>query len=67
MQGTEHDIALFLALGCAADFQIKDSFGFGAVSWKYNLLTRNEDPRKHSILDTLFDYIFYFGPPGKHL
>ena len=23
MQGTEHDIALFLALGCAADFHIK--------------------------------------------
>ena len=23
MQGTEHDISLFLALGCAADFQIK--------------------------------------------
>ena len=30
----------------------------------YNI---NEAHKKYSLLDTNFDYIFYFGPPGKHL
>ena len=30
-------------------------------------LPRNETQEQHSLLDTIFDYIFYFGPPGTHL
>ena len=29
--------------------------------------TRNEAREQHSLLDTIFDYILYFGSPGKHL
>ena len=28
-------------------------------------VTRNEAQKQHSLLDTIFDYIFYFGPPGS--
>ena len=41
--------------------------GFGSFSWKSNYFTRNEVQEQHSLLDTIFDYIFYFGPPGKYL
>ena len=27
----------------------------------------NEAHKQYSLLDTIFNYIFYFGPPGKHL
>ena len=27
----------------------------------------NEAHKQYSLLDTIFDYIFYFGPPGKYL
>ena len=29
--------------------------------------TRNETQEQHSLLNTIFDYIVYFGPPGKYL
>ena len=35
--------------------------------WRYNYFTRNETQEQYSLLDTIFDYIFYFGPPGKYL
>ena len=41
--------------------------GFGTFPWKSNSFTRNEAQEQHSLLDTIFDYIFYFGPPGKYL
>ena len=41
--------------------------GFGLLPWKSNSFTRNEAQEQHSLLDTIFDYIFYFGPPGKYL
>ena len=41
--------------------------GFGPFPWKSNSFTRNEAQEQHSLLDTIFDYIFYFGPPGKYL
>ena len=44
-----------------------DFLGFGPFPWKYNSFTRNEAQEQHSLLDTIFDYIFYFGPPGKYL
>ena len=31
------------------------------------LYTINEAQKQHSLLDTIFDYIFYFEPPGKYL
>ena len=41
--------------------------GFGPFPWKSNSFTRNAAQEQHSLLDTIFDYIFYFGPPGKYL
>ena len=41
--------------------------GLGPFPWKSNLFTRNEAQEQHSLLDTIFDYIFDFGPPGKYL
>ena len=41
--------------------------GFCSFPLKFNYFTRNEAQEQHSLLDTIFDYIFYFGPPGKHL
>ena len=29
--------------------------------------TRNEAHKQYSLLDTIFNYIFYLGPPGKYL
>ena len=29
--------------------------------------TINEAHKQYSLLDTIFNYIFYLGPPGKHL
>ena len=31
------------------------------------MFTINEAHKRYSPLYTIFDYIFYFGPPGKHL
>ena len=41
--------------------------GFGSFPWKHNYFARNEAQEQPSLLDTIFDYIFYFGPPGKYL
>ena len=41
--------------------------GFGPFPCKLNLFTRNEAQEQHSLLDTIVDYIFYVGPPGKYL
>ena len=35
--------------------------------WKSNSFTRNQAQEQHSLLDTVFDYIFCLGPPGKSL
>ena len=41
---------------------------FGPFPWKLNSFTRNEAQEQHSLLDTIFDYIFYFRPPEqKHV
>ena len=36
-------------------------------SWALNSFTRNEAQEQHSLLDTIFHYIFCFGPLGKYL
>ena len=41
--------------------------GFGSFPWKSNSFTRNEAQEQHSLLDTIFDFNFYFGPPVKYL
>ena len=35
--------------------------------WTFNYSNRNEAQERRSLLDTIFDYILYFGPPGKCL
>ena len=30
-------------------------------------VSRNEAQEQHSLLDTMFENILYFGPPGEHL
>ena len=40
---------------------------FGRFPWKFIFYTINEAHKQYNILDTIFNYIFYFGPPGKHL
>ena len=42
-------------------------FRFWPISLEIYFFTRNETQEQHSLLDTIFDYIFYFGPPGKYL
>jgi hypothetical protein len=38
------------------------------ISFKSLLIyTINETHKQYIILDTILNYIFYFGPPGKHL
>ena len=44
-----------------------DFLGFGPFPWMSNAFTRNEAQEQHSLLDTIFDYILYFGPLGKYL
>ena len=44
-----------------------DFFGLGPFPWKLNPFTRNQAQEQYSLLDTIFDYIFYLGPPGKYL
>ena len=41
--------------------------GFGGSAWNFKYFIRNEAQDQPSLLDTIFDYIFYFGPPGKYL
>ena len=40
---------------------------FWLISWKSNLFTINEAHEQHSLLDTIFDHYFHFGPPGKYV
>ena len=44
-----------------------DFLRFWPISLEIEFFTRNEAQEQHSLLDTIFDYIFYFGPPGKYL
>ena len=45
-----------------------DCFGFWFISLEVYLFTRNETQEQpNSLLDTIFDYIFYFGLPGNYL
>ena len=41
--------------------------GFQQISFKIKLYTINEAHKQYSLLDTIVNYIFDFGPPGKHL
>ena len=41
--------------------------GFRRCSDKFEFYTRNHSHKQSSILDTIFNYIFYFGAPGKYL
>ena len=40
--------------------------GFRQISLNIYILYLDEAPKQYSILETVFDYIFHFGPPGKH-
>ena len=40
---------------------------FGRFPWIFIFDTRNEAHKQYSLLDTIFNYIFYLGPPGKYL
>ena len=42
-------------------------FGFCSFPWKSNSFTRIEAQEQRSLLDRIFDYTFYFEPPGKYL
>ena len=39
----------------------------GRFPWICKFYLINEAHKQYSLLDTIFNYIFYFGPPGKHL
>ena len=41
--------------------------GFRSFSDKFEFYTRNHSHKQSSLLDTIFNYIFYFGAPGKYL
>ena len=40
---------------------------FGRCPRIFIFYTIKEAHKQYSLLDTIFNYIFYFGPPGKHL
>ena len=40
--------------------------GFRQISLKIYILFHIETHKQYSLLDTIFDYIFYFGPQGKY-
>ena len=44
-----------------------DLLGFRPFPWEFIGVTRNDNQEQHSLLDTVFVYIFYFEPPGKYL
>ena len=39
----------------------------GRFPAKFRFYYINEAHKQYSLLDTIFSYIFYLGPPGKHL
>ena len=41
--------------------------GFRQISLKTYIYTINEAHKQYSLLDTIFNYIFYLGPPGTYL
>ena len=41
--------------------------GFRSFSDKFEFYTRNHSHKQSSLLDTIFNYIFHFGAPGKYL
>ena len=41
--------------------------GVRSFSDKFEFYTRNHSHKQSSLLDTIFNYIFYFGAPGKYL
>ena len=43
------------------------SIGFRTFSGNCLIHTRNRSHKQYSLSDTIFNYMFYFGPPGKHL
>ena len=40
---------------------------FRQISLKNMFYTRNEAHEQYSLLDKVFNYMCYLGPPGKHL
>ena len=40
---------------------------FRQILLKTICYTINEAHKQYSLLDAIFNYIFYFGPPGNHL
>ena len=40
---------------------------FKKNAWKFIFYTITEAHKQYSLLDAIFNYIFYFGPPGKNL
>ena len=44
-----------------------DFFRFRPTAMEIWFFNRNEAQEQHSLLDTIFDNIFDFGPPGKYL
>ena len=42
-------------------------FVFDTFSGIFTFHTINEGCKQYSLLHTMFDYVFYCGPPGKHL
>ena len=40
---------------------------FNRLPWKLRFCTINEAQKQYSLLDTISNYIFYLGPPGKYL
>ena len=51
---------------CCLSQDVRESV-FGKFPWKCWFYTINEAHKQYSLLDTMLNYILYFGPPGKHL
>ena len=44
-----------------------NGIGFRQISLKMYIYIINEARKQYSLLDTIFNYIFYLGPPEKYL
>ena len=40
---------------------------FGRFPWTFWFYCINEAHKQYSLIDTILNYVFYFGPPGQHL
>ena len=52
-----------------ADLSLSQDVGkqvFGNLPWKFSFYGINGARKQYSLLDTIFNYIIDFGPPGKH-